>query len=42
MHDKGKALRDWYAANGMLINAVKSSTILVSHHRKFFLWLIPA
>jgi len=29
------AVRDWYAANGMLLNAEKSSAILVSHHRKF-------
>jgi len=30
------AVRDWYAANGMLSNADKSSAILVSHCRKFF------
>jgi len=29
------AVRDWYAANGMLLNSEKSSAILVSHHRKF-------
>jgi len=28
------ALRDWYAANGMLLNADKSSAILASHHKK--------